>query len=74
MWAPANTFFPKFSIKLYYCQERRNFRFISKKNHLHYQKGNKKLHITHYYGYFLTGLGSLVTGLGSGLGLGLGLS
>ena len=23
-----------------------------KKNHLRYQKGNKKLHITHYYGYF----------------------
>ena len=29
----------------YYCQERRNFRFISRKNHLSYQKGNKKLHI-----------------------------
>ena len=28
------------------------FRFISRKNHLRYQKGNKKLHITHYYGYF----------------------
>ena len=41
-----------FSIKLYYCQERRNFRSISRKNHLRYQKGNKKLQITHCYGYF----------------------
>ena len=47
-------FFPKFSIKLYYCQKRQYFRFISTKNHLRYQKGNKKLHITHYYGYFQT--------------------
>ena len=41
--------FPEISIKLYYCQERRNFRFISGKNNLRHQKGNKKLHVTHYY-------------------------
>ena len=44
--------FPKFSIKLYYCQKRRNFKFAFRKNHLRYQKGNKKLHLTHYYSYF----------------------
>ena len=46
------TLFPKFSIKLYHCQKRQNFRFISRKNQLRYQKGNKKLHINHYYGFF----------------------
>ena len=28
-------------------------RFISWKNHLCHQKGDKKLHITHYYGNFI---------------------
>ena len=32
--------------------KRQNFRFISWKNHLCHQKDDKKLHITHYYGYF----------------------
>ena len=32
--------------------KRRNFIFISWKYHLCHQKGDKKLHIKHYYGYF----------------------
>ena len=44
--------FPEFSIKLYYWRKSLNLRFISWKNHLCHQKGDKKLHMTHYYGCF----------------------
>ena len=45
-------FFLNFPIKHYYCKKRGNFRFVYWKNNLCHQKVHKKLHITHYYGYF----------------------
>ena len=44
--------FPEFSIKLYYGQKVEISDLFLGNNHLCHQKGDKKLHIIHYYDYF----------------------
>ena len=56
----ANTFFVDITIKLYYCQKTRCFKFNFRKNNLHNQKARKKINITrncrHGYLHFLNKL------------------
>ena len=51
LWALANTFFVNITIKLYYCQIRRYFKFNLKINDLHHEKAHKKLNIRHLNGH-----------------------
>jgi hypothetical protein len=51
LWAPADTFFFEFCIKLYYSSKMWNFKYTSNTNDLHNLKACKKLHIRQLNGY-----------------------